>query len=246
MEKQLLLCVMFYYVFAIDLPPNFPKCKRSDPNLNKCLISAYDDSLPILAEGMPDFKLDTIQPIKAGNMTIGEGPGVVSVVQYYTNVEYYNLHLTSAQNCEATITDNEFRMIFTIFAKDISMHANYKLQGHVLVVPIFGEGACSITLKNSTIILDIVGEFFNKNNEKYVIIKTLNATFDPKKVELEFKNLFNGDTEMGAEMNYILNENWREIFHDVKQSYEVTISESYKRIINLIVKNVPYNDLFPL
>ena len=240
----LLLVPSFYYSQTLDLPPSFPKCNRNDPNLNDCIKSAYGVVLPILAQGLPEFKLESIDPIKIEKMSIGEGTGAVHVVQHYNQIEYHNLFKTTVESVDAKVTDNDLKIILNVFAEDVHMSANYDLNGYILILPIVGEGESTIALKNAKIKLVITGETYDNQGTKYMEVKNFTVKLDPELITLDFQNLFNGDPILGPEMNHVLNENWRDLFIDVGHGYEEALGQAFKRIANIIFSQVPYDGLF--
>ncbi|KAK5638141.1 hypothetical protein RI129_012436 [Pyrocoelia pectoralis] len=244
MRKVILFSIIFYCATGLDLPPEIPKCNRSDPKLNECIMSAYNASLPILAKGIPQFKVGSIVPIKIATLSIPGGNGPVKVEQHYEDVEIYNAQLAFAESAEATITDEEFKIVLHVFAEEMRMEAHYNVTGSVLFLPVTGEGECTLKLIKAKMVYDITGEIYETNGEKYVEIKTFKITLNPEKVEVDFKNLFNGDVKLGAEMNRLLNENWEEIFHDVKHGFEEATGQADKSIVNRIFSKVPYRNLF--
>lgn len=66
----------------------------------------------------------------------------------------------------------------------------------------------------------------------------------PKKVTYHFGNLFNGDNKLGDNINKVLNENWSEVFQDVKPQYEEVFQKIAATIFNGLLEKVPKKDLF--
>lgn len=61
---------------------------------------------------------------------------------------------------------------------------------------------------------------------------------------MDFSNLFNGQKELGDNMNLFLNENWKDIFDDTKASIEKAFVRVVKDFINAVFMKMPYKDLF--
>lgn len=74
--------------------------------------------------------------------------------------------------------------------------------------------------------------------KKYVI------TLEPENVKFNFENLFNGDERLGKEMNNILNENWSDVYNDVKSGYEESFGIIFGDFANRIYSKIPFKDLF--
>lgn len=61
---------------------------------------------------------------------------------------------------------------------------------------------------------------------------------------MNFSNLFNGNKELGDNMNLFLNENWQDIFKETKASIEKAFVRVIKEYINDVFMKMPYKDLF--
>ncbi|KAB0792592.1 hypothetical protein PPYR_14551 [Photinus pyralis] len=244
--KWFLLYFLAVGVVALELPPDFPKCKRSDPKLNDCMKTAIEGALKLMEKGLPEFKVEPIQPITVPSLTIGQGKGPVQVVQNYENFKIYNLPSAKVADLSSRLSDSEFKMNITFLFKEVYLASQYKLNGKILLLPIVGEGDCTIKLMNAKVPMEMVGRFFEKKGVKYAEISDIKVHLGGDKVEFDFKNLFNGDPRLGPEMNRILNENWKEIFDDVKYAYDEAFGAIFKNIVNLIVRKVPYDELLPI
>lgn len=91
----------------------------------------------------------------------------------------------------------------------------------------------------------MTGEKTEKKGVTYMKIKDFKLVLKPERVHYKFENLFNGDERLGKQMNDVLNENWKEVFDDVKLGYEEFIGSIGKHVANSIFLKVPYDDLFP-
>lgn len=87
---------------------------------------------------------------------------------------------------------------------------------------------------------------FEKDGEKYLKAEDVTANLKPEKVEFQFENLFNGDKRLGDEILKLLNENWSDVFEDIRPGYEEAIALIAKDVTNLIFRKVPYGKLFPV
>lgn len=83
-----------------------------------------------------------------------------------------------------------------------------------------------------------------KNGVNYLQVVDSKIHLNPKKVIFHFDNLFNGDKTLGDNINKVLNENWREVFEDVKPHYEEAFQKIAASIFNGLLDKVPKKDLF--
>lgn len=49
----------------------------------------------------------------------------------------------------------------------------------------------------------------------------------------------------GENMNLVLNDNWKQIFEDMRGPVEGALSEAFRSIVEKLVENVPYGEIFP-
>lgn len=61
---------------------------------------------------------------------------------------------------------------------------------------------------------------------------------------MNFTNLFGGNSQLGLNMNTFLNENWMDILDDLKMTIVNGFGEVFQTIINHVLNNFPYKDLF--
>lgn len=57
-------------------------------------------------------------------------------------------------------------------------------------------------------------------------------------------NLYNGDRALGESTNLFLNENWKEIFDELKQSIFDAFTLIVQNLLNNVFNKVPYAELF--
>lgn len=122
--------------------------------------------------------------------------------------------------------------------------SDYEMSGRILVLPIVGKGKSNVTMYNLTTKHEIYGEPVEKDGEMYMKIKKYHVKFYPKKMTMNFENLFNGDRQLGSTMNRFLNENWKIVFDEVSGGYEDTFGFIFKEITNKIFLKVPMNKIF--
>ncbi|KAB0792589.1 hypothetical protein PPYR_14548 [Photinus pyralis] len=242
MMKTFLMGLLVAYVAAVDLPPNFPICKRQDPKLGECVRAATVEVALMFLKGIPELKLGKALPLKIERMSVEEGYGIVQVVQHYRNVEINGIDLLTVQRADVTATDDSLNLTLTCYGSELRLEADYDVDGHVLILPVVGNGRCTITLINATVTLEMYGVV----EGGYLQIRALKITLQPKLVKLRYDNLFGGDPRMGEEINHILNENWSDLFHDVKHGYEEAIAQAIGQVVQALFKQVPYDKLLPL
>lgn len=77
-------------------------------------------------------------------------------------------------------------------------------------------------------------------------MKNSKITHPINKVHFKFENLFNGDENLGNEMNKFMNDNWEDVAKDLNPSFEDTINSILTGIVNSLFTKVPYEELFDI
>lgn len=121
----------------------------------------------------------------------------------------------------------------------------YKISGRVLVLPITGQGQANLTLTNFDFAVKFLPKTFMRDGQKFVQMERAKASIiRPSRLYMNFENLFNGDRALGDNMNLFLNENWQEIFAELKPVVEDTFAELIRNVLNNVFNAFPYDVLF--
>lgn len=120
----------------------------------------------------------------------------------------------------------------------------YSLQGQFLILPILGTGKGNISLLEPVWSLKFRGKSLEKDGNIFLKIKKIRIVFDSMGLKLHFDNLFNGDKVLGDDMNRVLNENWKEVYSEVKKPVIKSFQDVYAKTIQNVFDTIPYNRLF--
>ncbi|KAJ8930582.1 hypothetical protein NQ314_016594 [Rhamnusium bicolor] len=184
-----------------------------------------------LITGSTELGLKRFEPLDIPQLVIGEGKGPVNVAQNFKDVKLHGL--TGSKVLAAKSITPELRL-----------EAHYTMKGRVLLLPIVGDGPCNVTLVNTKINHTLYGEPFEKKGKTYWNYKDYTVTLRPEKVIFKFDNLFDGDEKLGAEINKVLNDNWDEVFTDVRDGYEKSFGLIFHGLANRVFTRVALKDIF--
>lgn len=83
-----------------------------------------------------------------------------------------------------------------------------------------------------------------RKGKEYLKPDKTKLSFTMTQLIFNLGNLYNGDKALGDNTNLFLNENWKEVFPEIRGS----VFEAFAQIIDNLLKNVfakiPYRDLF--
>nr|CAD7571078.1 unnamed protein product [Timema californicum] len=128
----------------------------------------------------------------------------------------------------------------------LELLSDYEISGRILLLPITGKGKCNVTLSELKSHIYQKGEPVFKNGKMYLN----DSIFEFKMQELgrmylDLENLFNGDKALGDNMNAFLNENWWELFKELRPALDEALSQVFHNIANRFFLKVPYDIIFP-
>ncbi|XP_018570242.1 protein takeout [Anoplophora glabripennis] len=227
---------------AAKLPSNFGRCSKSDPKMPECLRANVEDAIQKLKDGSSELGLKRFEPLDIPELIIGEGKGPVNVVQHFKDVELYGLTGSKVQRVNFDFDKKE--MHARSITPELRLQGQYSMKGRILLLPIVGSGPCNVTLINTKINHTLIAEPFEKKGRTYWSFKDYTVTLRPERVIFKFDNLFDGDSRLGDEINKVLNDNWDEVFTDVREGYEKSFGLIFHGLANRVFTRVALSDIF--
>ncbi|VVC40099.1 Haemolymph juvenile hormone binding [Cinara cedri] len=247
--KAIILCSLVYVIFTIvgteaaKLPKGFIQCRKSDPNIDECLRSAFQATVPHLVKGVPNMGIVPSDPYKITELEIDQGNnGAVGFKIKFRDLSVINLRT-------AVITKAHYDPVkhnLTLEIKNpnsLIFGGDYEASGKILILPITGQGKAKIVADISNYIGNAIMKPVVKKGTTYLEIVEIKWTFVPNKIHMKLDNLFNGNKELGDNMNIFLNENWREILKELQPAIEEVFGAIFKTIGQQFLNYVPENQL---
>jgi len=196
-------------------------------------------------KGHPGINMIAIDPLHIPQMQIkqgGESP--VNIELKFTDVDL--IGLSSCQLTKITGFQRDLAGKYSLTVKGPALYlvGPYKISGRVLVLPIQGVGKSNITLVDPEITMTFDGKSIKRNNNEHLGIENAKLTFKVSKLVFDFENLYNGDKVLGESTNQFLNENWNDIFREIKANIFDAFTLIAENTLRNTFNKVPYNDLF--
>jgi hypothetical protein len=83
-----------------------------------------------------------------------------------------------------------------------------------------------------------------KKGKTFIKVVSSNLTMDPELVSCNFEHLFDGDKELGDNINRVLNDNWKEVFDDLKDDYIKVVDKILVQLLNNFFSKVSVEEAF--
>lgn len=126
----------------------------------------------------------------------------------------------------------------------LQLNGDYTMKGQILVLPILGSGKTNITLANVTGLVDIKGDFFDKNGDTYINVTSLSIKLSPNRAFYVFENIFKGDRVLSDTINSFMNENWKDMLDTLLPQYLQKLSYRFQVVANQLFHNIPMKKIF--
>jgi Haemolymph juvenile hormone binding protein (JHBP) len=152
---------------------------------------------------------------------------------------------TAVVNKVRTKFDKKFGLKAECLTEKIEILGNYTMDGQILVLPIKGRGKMLNSMTNVKTLIDLRGDYFDKDGETYINITSFKMRLIPGGATFNFENLFNGDQELSQTINNFMNENWEIVEQTLLPGYEAKLGDEYREIANKLFHKVPMKMIFP-
>ncbi|RZF36646.1 hypothetical protein LSTR_LSTR012325 [Laodelphax striatellus] len=235
--------VLLSTVAAAPKPNNNPTpCHAKDADLDECLVKGAQQIFKNMAKGFKEVGVPKMDPLFVSMMSLHSGDGPVSLNLDLINATHKGLSKSTVTAVEAHPEKYEFEIKLTL--PEYNIKGMYNVSGKIMMLPIMGSGPSDITFKNVQAVWKLKGEPSMKNKKTFVKLTDFDVNIDPEKVSVKLDNLFNGNKQLGDTMNKFMNENWQEVFKQLKPVVEESFSQILMELGNRAFNKVSYNQMF--
>ncbi|KAG5872978.1 hypothetical protein JTB14_017035 [Gonioctena quinquepunctata] len=239
------LVLSLFGVFAFDckilpLPPYLKACQKSLPNFDDCALEQANLAIPYILKGDPKYGIPNLVPLELDQVNVLTGGNLKINFQ---GVKLYGLDRLKLTNFKINLAAQKVNLDFA--AELLNIQAKYEINGKILVLPLEGNGDANITATGLDIKYELTYKLKTIDGEEYMNLDEQNIDFTIEMVSFYFDNLFNGDDELGANTNKLLNEEWKSVLDELKPAIAETIATVASSIVNGIFDKIPYKFLLP-
>ncbi|XP_075146373.1 uncharacterized protein LOC142220873 [Haematobia irritans] len=217
-------------------------CKYDDA---ECVSKLIEYFMHEKSEGDSSINLIEIDPLDVKGIFIKQGSqSPVNIDLEFKNNKLTGLKDAKVQKIKGFGKDLQKKHEIVLIVPKLDLKGNYNVDGRILVLPISGTGTSHITLYNSALKIQFIGTSLEKDGSTYMKIQKFRLDFNPKGMHYKIDNLFNGDKILGDNMNLFLNENWEDIYRELKPSIESAFGKIFFSVIANVFTKYPYNKYF--
>ncbi|XP_052742437.1 circadian clock-controlled protein daywake [Bicyclus anynana] len=216
----------------------YEKCSLKD---SECLLKQAQAVLPSLVQGIPELGIKKLDKMHMDKITI-DIPGIFCEL---TNVEIGGLGKAIIDDVSINMPYKLMRISFN--TPILYTVCNYKLNGTLFGIPVFGEGKGQISLENLQIELLIIFDIV-KNEQGDDILEFKSFMYGADAIDglhSKFENMFNGDKEKSDMYHELVNTNWRLMATNYGRYFtykimEKVVGDGIKPCFSQPLKNIAY------
>uniref|UniRef100_A0A6B2E8T7 Putative hemolymph juvenile hormone binding protein n=1 Tax=Phlebotomus kandelakii TaxID=1109342 RepID=A0A6B2E8T7_9DIPT len=235
MEKWKIFLFINLLTLSSALSP-FKPCKYKDSD---CVVNLFNTILSLF--GNEDTEFRGLDPLLIENATLTTK--YTPTVHFKLLLLNTKLHgLRTLRALKATEIQEDFagkENEIVLNAPQVTLHGPYKMKGKFHLIPLTSSGMCNITMYNVELTVKYTLDKIILNGETFV--KTSNTMVDikPESMQTQLDNIFNANKEIDDAVHEYINENWRDVFKDMKPSITKTFSKITEDVFNAISTKIP-------
>ncbi|KAJ3618228.1 hypothetical protein MTP99_006249 [Tenebrio molitor] len=227
---------------SVKLPPDFQKCNRRQSDLKKCVLKSAQDGISQLTRAYDEVNIPNVHPLEVAELTIEAGSGPVAFDQKFKQCKLDGFHKMKLDQFEFDFEGKTLTVAGVV--PKIMVECQYEFDGKILLLPIKGKGPSTIVLENMKVSGLFDYEEKMKKGKTFFRFVSSDIHVDPGLAWFNFENLFNGDKQLGDNVNQVINDNWKEVFDDVKSSYIQVINRVCTELLNNFFGKVSVEEAF--
>lgn len=94
-------------------------------------------------------------------------------------------------------------------------------------------------------LVNINADFVERNGKKYLQLNEKpKIDLKTNRLYIQLDNLFNGNKQLSDTMNNFMNENWRELYNELKSGILDALGAVIINLVNNVFIRIPYEQLF--
>ncbi|KAI5715734.1 hypothetical protein M8J77_021643 [Diaphorina citri] len=239
-----LVLIQFEATGSLKLPPNIKTCKKNDPQLDACIVKRARDGIPYLVKGFPKFQIPVLDPLTITSLAVDQGNRQIGLSLKLLNAQIHGLGTADFYKSKIDLKNGHWEWYFT--NPKLRVLGKYVMDGKVLILPITGTGDGNITLTGITSIYTLDWKLYRKSDGNiHANITNSRMDFNVTRAYFDFKNLFNGDKALGAQMNNFMNENWMEVIREFGPAVGDAFNQVFRKLIQNTFDLVSFDQFFP-
>ncbi|XP_003398032.1 uncharacterized protein LOC126920402 [Bombus affinis] len=237
-----LTATLFSAVFAV-LPSYIKPCKKSDPDINKCITRSIDQLRDKLSVGIPELGAPAIEPLNLKQIRLSRGPVGARLDVNLTDLRVFGPSSFNIRDLKADVENVVFT--FKVNFDKLSFQGKYQIDARLLLLKLTGQGDITGSFTNYDSDVVLRARKVHRDNDVYLNFEKMKMKIKIGKAHLNLSNLFGGDTVLAATTHELLNNNNALFLDEITPVLETSLATLFTDVANKITKTFTYKELFP-
>ncbi|XP_072387159.1 circadian clock-controlled protein daywake-like [Diabrotica undecimpunctata] len=226
------------------LPSYFHVCKRTDPNIDKCVTDAVMTLKPQLSKGIPELQIPPLEPFILDTIILKSGNSGVRIDANFTNLVATGASGFEVYDLKCDIPKNVF--LFKLKIPHLEFNGDYDIDMNVLVLKYKGSGPISGNFSNLDVQVELKGQIKKIDGKNYQTFKKIGIELKVGSSHLKLGNLFLNQRGLGDATNQVVNDNADIFLREIRPALVNSLSEKFTETANKVCRMFTYDELFPL
>ncbi|KAL1490581.1 hypothetical protein ABEB36_013251 [Hypothenemus hampei] len=241
----LAFCALFHGCFSKI--PDYIKpllCKASDPEYEKCLLNSFEQSRPLILNGIPELSLPPTDPFVLPLMTVNRTlSNTVSISAVLKNIRNEGARNVVIDGIKADPIKHVGEIRLTLPWSYLEME--YDVSGHILTLPLESKGFFKGNFTNIQFyVKGSLETYKKKDQQEYFKVKKMTSkiVIGDGWIKLTAKN---PQLQFGADMiSNFFNQNPRVVLDTVNPIFVESANQLFKVVANQILANLSVSEWF--
>ena len=237
--KFIFLCIVV--CVNAEIPSYIHICKRTDPDVAKCIKESVEFIRPRLMKGIPELDVPGLEPLRISDFDLGRGsPNFKATLK---NIDVLGASDFQLVKLKANIPNLTFRI--QVILPLLRFVGDFDVNARILVVPFKGDGKFYANATNCLGSGVMKAEVNNVKGENFLHFTSIDLKLQIGDYNVRLVNSSPADTTLIQAANDIINQNRQDFIEIVTPFIEKRVSNILLEIANKIVKNFKYDEVFP-
>ncbi|CAG9840035.1 unnamed protein product [Diabrotica balteata] len=220
------------------MAPYLKPCHKKH-NFSACAMESAKYAIPFLLAGDRNLGLPSFSPMEIPLIEVrGSGDFKVTL----KNIKVYGLENVKPLVIDVDFEKRKAHVLSTI--PTLIITAEYKVEGHILIFALNGDGPANLTLSDGIYTYDFEWTLEKRHGEQHAKIVKSNFDYKLKHVKYYFKDVIKGDRLLSDRINQVLNENWEVVDEDLRDSVRQTLLIIHDDLFAKVFTRIPIRFLF--
>ncbi|CAG9838472.1 unnamed protein product [Diabrotica balteata] len=227
-----------------ELPPYFPRCRRNEPNMEKCLIKATEQVRSFVAEGIKDL-IPATKSIVIPFVTLEQrGNRALNF-----KVKITNLTILGVDNYKFkryTFDPKELTSYAVVDLPHIYLEGEFDLVGNLFFANVKGAGNLYGNITDSQISTNFTMRIVKRKGIEYLENTKVEAKVHVGTIAgYSFDGVFKENKDIDLLTSTVLKNNLRSLIDETAPVIEPALATYLEKGMLKPMETIPYNNIFP-